>query len=185
MAIVEVLALVEQQLRVTLQWLHKPVPIFGFGEQALAVEEAPPRIVWVPRNGPVGAPDALGGGTNATRLGDGANTPSPLWGRRLKVDAHIWAAGNITVFQQDQQKADVSAAERLGRHLVAALHAQLYGSYSIVSEAWDTSAVSNLGVVWILGIVIGMPFIRENDTFSQPLNDFPITPQIINPAVTL
>lgn len=184
MGVVDALAAIEKQLRSTLQGLNKPVPTFGFGEQSLALEEAPPRIVWVPRQGPVGATDALGGGVNASRLGDGATSPGPLWGRKLLVEVHVWAAGHVTVFQDDQQKSDVAACEALGRHLVAAAYAVLYGSVQVVSESWNTAVVSNLGVVWILGIVLGMPFTREADTFSRALTDFPITPVIINPVVT-
>jgi hypothetical protein len=178
MGLVDVITLVEDQLTLTLRGLNLAVPLFRFGEKDLVLEDAPPRITWVPRQGPVGAPDKLGGGTNASQLGDGATTPGPLWARALGVDCHIWGAAPPVPNGGDQQRADIGACEVIGRHLVTALHAQLYGSYKITSERWDTSAVSNLGVRWILSIVVGMPFVREADTLSLPIIDFPETPVI-------
>ncbi len=156
--------------------------MFRTGDQELALEDRPPRVCWVPRGGPVGAPDKLGGGTNASHLGDGAVAPGPLWSRRDLVEVHIWAAAEPPGLGKSQQRADIAACEDLGRHVVAAVHGVTYGSYKVVSSLWNTASVSNLGVEWIIGIVFGVPFVREDEVLSLPISDFPITPQIIIPT---
>lgn len=182
MGLFDAIEAAEALLTKTLAGLKLKVPQFRTGDQELVLEDAPPRVCWVPRGGPIGPTDALGGGTNASRLGDGAVLPGPLWSRHDLIEVHIWMAADPVPPGESQQRADIAACEKMGRHVVAAMHGVAYGSYKVVSSTWNTSSVSNLGVVWIIGIVLGVPFVREDEVLSLPIADYPITPVIINPS---
>ena len=143
----EVLDAVQAQLLGTLTALGLPIPSFSVGERVLAELDTTPRIVWVPRGGPVGVARKNGG--------DGVRYPGALWHRTVQVNAHIW-------------HDDVASAEVLAGHLVAALHFVAVGSYAVTGETWDTRGSTSEGVVCVLECQLKMPFTREMPDIVKP-----------------
>lgn len=174
---VDAISGVEQRLTDILAALTPPQapPQFAWGESDLGVEDAPPRITWVPKSGPVKGPSALGG--------DGVKFPRPLHSRNLAFDVHVWAAAVNSTDPGTGMGArlDMVACEALMQHLVAALHDTLHqGCYDVTSEAWFIGAgeSNKLGITCVLGIVVRTPFVRETEPM-QPITVFTETPVLV------
>lgn len=175
MGAIEAIEGIERKLTATLSGLTPPVaaPQFAFGESEVGVEDAPPRVTWVPRHGPVKGPQGLGG--------DATKFPRPLHSVELLFEVHVWAAAPAVDGTGQGEREDMRACETLCNHLVAAINDTLSrGSSQVVSVDWLTGATSTnkLGVVCILGVIIETPFTREIEPM-QPINAFPITPEIV------
>lgn len=79
----------KQLVDVVAATLARPEVTFTVGERARHEIGAPPRVVWVPVAGNIGAPPRTGpivDPNDATRL------IHPVYAARLIVEAHIWAA---------------------------------------------------------------------------------------------
>lgn len=179
MGAVDAIEGVERHLRATLEGLTPPVavPQFAFGESELDVEDAPPRVVWVPRHGPIKGPQGLGG--------DGIKFPRPLHSCELLFEVHVWGAAPSVDGAGQGEREDMRATEKLCNHLIAAMHDVLtQGSYDVVSCDWLTGASQSnkQGVVCVLGVIIKTPFVREAETF-RPISDFPLTP-VVEPILS-
>jgi len=125
MALAEIFKAIQGQIADVLSATGGKVPNFGFGKEGVPQSSAPPRIVFIPVAGPASPPDSRGGETRA------------LWKRKVHVEFHVW-------------ERDISAAEALCNHLVAAIHFVMPGSYAMVGEAWDTDGISHFGLLCVL-----------------------------------
>lgn len=107
---------------------------FKLGGEHIAAQDAPPRIVWVPKGGAFGPVDK--GGTN----------PRPLKTRNLRVEVHCWGK-------------DYEAAEDLVNRISAAAHSVASGSMSHDNELWPegNEQLSALGRVIILSFTFRVP----------------------------
>lgn len=152
----EVLDAVEAQFLAVLETTGETPPSFGLGEDKLADADVPPRVIWVPLGGRT---------TTATKSGgDGVRNPGALWSRTVQLNAHIWAD-------------DITAAEALAGHLVAAMHFVICGSYSVTGETWDTKGATDEGVLCIIEFQLRMPFTRERLAQVVP-ETIAVTPEI-------
>lgn len=131
---------IQTQLLVVLAEGSDPVPTFGLGEMELAQLDSTPRIIFVPHGGPI----RMSRNTGAIEVGT-------LWERTCRFSAHIW-------------HDDITAAEILANHLVAAIHFCRVGCYSVVGENWDTKAYTAEGVLMTLEFQVVMLFAREGFT---------------------
>jgi hypothetical protein len=115
--------------------LPSPAPPNYIGLEYLNQEDAPPRIVWDPK-------DELGRGPmKGGRMVTGS-PPVPvapfarsLRTRVCKVDVHLWAAGIVQsppVFG-----ADWIAVEELLQTFIQTVHATSVGFYDLVGGQWD------------------------------------------------
>jgi hypothetical protein len=154
----EVLDPVQDRLLLTLADVGSGrVPSFGLGQGEVANMDTTPRVIWVPMGGPISVANKNGG--------DGMRNPGALWHRTVQVNAHIWAD-------------DVTEAEVLANHLVAALHWVAVGSYAVTSETWDTKGTTDEGVLLVLEIQLRMPFTRESIGSVRPNLIPPLTTHI-------
>lgn len=139
-----------------------PAVTVHVGAEWIRQEEAPPRVVWVPKSESYGPPTPQGG--------DGITNPAPLWTRRSVVECHLWAN-------------DFDAAEALLQAVVRSLHLSLtHHSYQVTSGEWIPSdgTTVNLGVVYVLTLEIMIPITRAPDT-TTVVTMMPITPQVVTP----
>lgn len=111
-------------------------PNFGLGEAAKYKSEAPPRVTWVPLQGPATVGDEQ---TAAVRK---------LWKRHLQLEVRIWC----------EEFEDV---ETLAAHVWAAFTRVHGGRYALRSEAWDTSGTLKLGVRGIFLLDVRLAFDDE------------------------
>ncbi|TAL29015.1 MAG: hypothetical protein EPN98_21470 [Phenylobacterium sp.] len=160
MGLLDVFAAVQAQLKSNLADLSLlgVMPKFEMGEVALAKEGDYPRIVWVPRSESITPADAQGG--------DGVSNPRPLWKRQCSVMAGIWGK-------------DIADCESIAKHLVAAAHDVGWGWDGVQSATWNTAAVLQRGVEYRLMLTFAIPFTREKDVLSLPIEDFPLTETIL------
>lgn len=116
-------------------------PSMGFGARALSENDAPPRVVWVPREGRHDKKQLTAGDRNqAVRM---------IWTRHVLIDLHIWAA-------------DETAAEELCNHIVATLEEGLgAGGYSMAGESWQASESTAAGIKMVLSFVLRMPWFKQ------------------------
>jgi hypothetical protein len=175
--------LIETALNVVLaaQSPPQPAPTYRFGKDQLAIEDDAPRICWVPTRGPADAkiipaadfPPTFGQSPPGTAFPN----PRPLWRRKLRVDAHVWAVRPNFASDGDTSK-DYDACEALCNHLVATIHGITFGSYEIAGEDWTTEQASTQrkGIVNILSVVFYLPWTREPDTTAEVIT-MPIVPE--------
>jgi hypothetical protein len=160
------------------------VPTFRFGRDELAIEDAPPRICWVPRRG--NADGAIIQGADFPPMfGQPAGSTtrpatSPLWRRKVTVDAHVWAIRDNPDTDPDTSK-DYDACETLANHLVAMMHTLTFGSMDMAGEDWDSAATQQgsaqrRGLVQVISPVLFIPWTREPDTLAV-VDTMPITPE--------
>ena len=116
-------------------------PSIEFGAKHLASQDAPPRIVWVPREGRHDKKDLTSQDANFA--------VKAIWTRHLLIDLHIWAE-------------DETAAEVLANHIVATLEEQLTaGGYSMIGETWPESESTTAGIKMVLTFELRMPWTKE------------------------
>lgn len=134
MAISGILAAVESKLDA---WAVDYGESILLGAEHVFRQDAPPRIVAIPRGGP-GRPVVHGG----------AN-PRPVWTRSVEVEFHVWAA-------------DFDAVEALSGSLLAALHAVASSSVTFGSEEWPelNGEMLALGRVVIVRATFLIPVVR-------------------------
>jgi hypothetical protein len=169
---VETTEAINARLADKLQRLGLTVPTFRFGEDQLHVQEDAPRIVWVPRRGPTDAnikpaadhPSMFAGGSADRSM----PTVRPLWRRLLGFEVHVWALREDANVDHDLKK-DVTAAEQLVNHLVAAVHEETWGSYAATSEDWTKAQASSQrrGTLVIVGVQLHLAWTREADTLAE------------------
>jgi hypothetical protein len=162
MGLLDVFTAVQTQMTSVLTALGQAVPAFDVGADRIAVEQAPPRIIWVPTHESIQGPHAQGG--------DGIKSPRPLRTRHAVVQAHIWGA-------------DIPATEALAGHMVAAIHDVCHGVHEEISGDWTVNQASTtrLGWIYVLEWQVQIPFTRELDTYAT-VTTMPITPQVQQPA---
>lgn len=124
-----------------------PMPNFQFGVKGKYIDEAPPRITWVPVQGRVTPADQHSG----SRI----RNPRQLWTRNLQIQSRIW-----TESYED--------TEALAQHVLAAFTAEQYGSYTPISEEWDTTGVLEQGCLAVFVIELRLPFVDETLQTIQP-----------------
>lgn len=165
MGLIDVFGAVQAQLVTNLSTLTPvpPTPKFETGEVSAAKEGDYPRIVWIPRTESMSGADAQGG--------DGVSNPRPLWKRTCRVEAVVWGK-------------DIPDCESIARHLLAAIHDIGWGWDGAQSATWNTAAVVQRGVEYRLMVTFAIPFTREDDTLSLPIEDFPITGALVPLAAT-
>lgn len=158
MALTHVIDAVNARLVEALTELGQDIPSFGVGDGDLALQAAPPRIVWQPTKGSISPADSQGG--------DGIRKPRPLFKRTLGFDVNIWAE-------------DTEAADKLMQVFCAALYEVLYGSCNITAEDWAIGgdAVSILGARVVLSLTVDMPIVRLVDA-TATINTMPISPTV-------
>jgi len=134
-----------------------PPPLFRFADTT-KMNDSPPRIIYVPRSGPITGPQGQGG--------DGVRNPRPLWTRNIGMEVHLWGA-------------DFAATETLMNVLTQAIHSVLWGAYLMHSEDWNTAAdtANKLGVVCVLQMTWKIPITRAPDT-TAVVRTIPLTPEI-------
>ena len=103
------------------------------GEESLAQDGTPMRIVWVPQADSFTAPQERG---NPERRS--------LATRRMAVNVHLWGA-------------NLDEAETMLEGFVYALRSSLGPNYELLSGAWLGQALAARGRVYILGIAIHVP----------------------------
>lgn len=171
MGLSDFFAAVQTKMTATLTGLPVPeaVPLFAVGEDKLTIEDAPPRIVFVPRHETIRGPHSQGG--------DGIRNPRPLRTRHATVQIHVWGAAVAPATD------DFAATEKLVNHLVAAIHDVAHGVHEELSGNWSTAQASStrLGLVYVLEMQIEIPLTRELDTYAT-VTTIPITPAIIPPS---
>lgn len=116
------------------------IPSFGFGVRDLQIEDAPPRVTWVPLSG-----TASGGGGGRGVDRKLVTNPWSLWTRNVNVVAHVWSE-------------DEAAAEQLAEQVVQAVDTVGHGAYKMLGEEWDTSSVGNAGVRLLVSFSIEFPW---------------------------
>lgn len=126
--------------------LGQKIPNFQFGDAAASRIEAPPRIIWVPHQGTVSGPGQRGG--------DDVGNPRALWRRDLRVEAHVWGAG-------EDADSSYDAAEELMSHMVAALNASVGGAAKPLGERWEPVSDLDHGRLVILTLQVSVPFADE------------------------
>jgi hypothetical protein len=136
-------------------------PIFAFGDTTRA-NQAPPRIIYVPRSERITGPEGQGG--------DGVLNPRPLWTRHVGMEIHFWGA-------------DFAATEMLLNVFTQSVHDLLWGAYAMQSGTWDVApdTINKLGIVYILQMMWKIPITRAPDT-TAVVTAMPIT-QAIQPLV--
>jgi hypothetical protein len=144
MGLLDVFNVVQAQLTETFAAFAPPlkVPKFLVAQVSRALEGDYPRIVWVPTTEVIAMADAQGG--------DGISNPRPLWKRSVRVEVDVW-------------EKDIPACEVLANHLVAAIHAQMFGAYRINGAIWDTDGLVQRGFMFTLAVTFDIPFTRELD----------------------
>ena len=168
--IVAVTSNINARLTATLTRLALPIPTFRFGQDELYTQDAPPRIVWVPKRGPADGKLKPAADHPSQFSGDPTDhtpvNPRPLWRRRVGFEAHVWALRDNATVDLAREK-DYTAAEVLANHLVAAIHDEMYGSYAVTSEDWSTQQASKqrLGAVVVVGVELEMAWAREDDAY--------------------
>jgi hypothetical protein len=177
------IGLIQATLTATLAAQSPPIapPVYRFGLDQLAIEDAPHRICWVPKRGPADG-NIIHAADFPPTFGQAAPgvafpTPGPLWRRKLLVEAHVWDVRANPQTDPDTSK-DYDVTEALSNHLVAAIHEVTFGSYAMASEDWTTvqGSAQRLGIVNVLGIVMYLPWTRERDATAQVLT-IPIVPE--------
>jgi hypothetical protein len=165
MGLLDIFAAVQARLGENLRALSLSgqMPKFVVGEVSKALEGDYPRIVWMPTTESIGPADAQGG--------DGVANPRPLWKRTVRVEVGIWGK-------------DIPGCEDLANHLVAAMHDVGWGWDGVTNASWDTKAVLQRGVLYTLIVTFQIPFTREKDVLSLPLEDFPLTETVELPVAT-
>lgn len=171
MGLLDVFAETETNLKQTFKDLvpaMKP-PAFRVGEVSKAIEGDYPRIVWVPTTESISMTDLVGRDTSVP-------TVRPLWARNSRVEAHVW-------------EKDITACEILANHLVAAVHggpvkAGQWGNYKVLNAYWNTAAVIQRGVVYVLVFEFQFWFTRETATFGLPITEFPLTETLLPQTAT-
>jgi hypothetical protein len=149
---------VEARLLATMGELGEKLPNMGLGEKAKFKSEAPPRIVWVPLQGPARRARQAGG--------DGLSNPNQLWERDLVCQARIW-------------HDDIQQVEDLANHFVAALHDVLSSAaHKVIGEDWNTSSDLQRGTQMILTFSLQLPFTEEPSATAVPTGA-PITGTIL------
>lgn len=148
----------QDRLTAVLTGLSLTVPTYRLGADQLAIEDAPPRITWVPTTEAILGPHAQGG--------DGVSNPRPLKSRHATVQAHVWGD-------------DIPATEVLAGHLVAAIHDVAHGVERGIRADWTVgqAAANRRGWLYVLEWEIEIPFTRELDVFHV-VTSMPITPEI-------
>ena len=164
--------------------LSIPVPAFRFGRDQLAMEDAPPRICWVPRRGTADG-EIIQGADFPPMFGQPAGSTtrpsvSPLWRRKVTVDAHIWAIRANPATDPDTS-GDYDACETLANHLVAMMHTLAFGTMDMAGEDWDSQqtqqgSAQRFGMVQVISPVLFIPWTREPDTLAV-VDTMPITPE--------
>jgi hypothetical protein len=166
MGLSDVFTAVEAHLAGTLGALGVPAPRHLVGEDKIAFEGAPPRIVWVPLAETLRGPKSQGG--------DGVRSPRPLHTRHARVAVHIWCADPTGM-----PPNDLAATETVLNHLVAAIHDVCHGAYDTISGDWSVGQASptRLGMIYVLVIELQIPLTRELDGYAT-VTALPLTPQI-------
>ncbi len=103
------------------------------GEENLAKEGTPPRVVWVPTSDRFVAPTERG-----------ATTQRSLHTRQAGVDVHLWGA-------------DFAGAESLLAAFVYALRQVVGANYLVTSGQWFGQRLQAHGRIYVLSLVIGVP----------------------------
>jgi hypothetical protein len=132
-------------------------PDFAFGEEGIAVEGTPPRIVFFPGDEEFGPPEG-----NRDQI----TNPRPLFTRKTHLLMHIWGE-------------DTDEVEVLLNRLSDAIHGLVFGSWRLVGGTWrrNQADASRLGVVYVLIAEIKIPVVRAMEV-SGPVETIPITPVI-------
>jgi hypothetical protein len=100
-------------------------PTFRVGERTLAMNDKPPRVVWVPRPGQFVATKQQFSGEGTS---GGRRNPRVLRTYRRFFDVHCWAP-------EDAAHGD-GHAEDLASALVAACFRQAHGSFEVLADDW-------------------------------------------------
>lgn len=177
--LVAVTSAINARLAAVLTLATLPVPIFRFGQDKLRVQETPPRVVWVPKRGPVDSKilPAADYPANWAVAGHPLATPRALWRRVVTCEAHVWAQRDNPRVDLDTDK-DYVAAEQLGNHLVAATTDLMWGSYAVTSEDWTTTQASaqKFGVTLVIGFELWFAWAREPDV-GAVVTAMPVIPE--------
>jgi len=115
---------------------------FAVGARNLAVNAAPPRVVWVPTR------DLIGPKEHSSRI-----APS-LYTRQAGVQAHCWGAS-------------LEAAETLVSAVIAALHESARGSVQFAGIEWASPETVTRGELAILTLSLSIPVLKLSTSTPQ------------------
>jgi hypothetical protein len=133
---------------------------FGIGKKALAVNDAPPRVVWDVLDAPLGPPDWSD------------NDYDAIYTRFQGLEAHLWGAS-------------LAQAETLFHNLIKACRTKIGGPGLVIGTAkWAEDANSQLGWVVVLPIQIKIPVLDKLLTMPPTPSD-PATQPAANTQVTI
>lgn len=154
-ALVEVLASISGDLPAGTTW--------HIGEEWIRREEAPPRVVWIPRSETYRMPEGQGG--------DETGEPRPLRTRVVSVEAHLWAASIDSDGAETSAGANLTAIETLLNGTVQAISKHAWGSFEGSTGQWVFADGANikLGVVYVFAFELRIPVPRVASTTATIL----------------
>lgn len=154
---------------------------FAVGPNALQLEGAPPRCVWVPGQDGYSSPRGYAGA--------GDNSPRSIWAIDGGVAAYLWAAKVRTdpghVGELDTAATDedhVSVMEALRQSVIQAIHQQMFQGYyyTLVGGSWgwgEGAPAVRFGVGYTLLISFALPVTMPASPEAQ-VNTMPISTEM-------